>query len=65
MTTYTDVFGGDTVPPSQQGYKSWSITANQTTFWPELTDGSDTLADINEITTTAGLTFALPDAREA
>ena len=64
MTTYTDPFGGDTIPPAEYSYAAYSITANDTLYWPSQYDGSTGLlaAAIVEITATSGLTLTLPPA---
>ena len=66
MTTFIDPFGGNTVPPSYERYASYSLTANDTLYWPSQYDGSTGLlaASIMEITATAGLTLTLPPANQ-
>jgi hypothetical protein len=34
MTTYTEVFGGNTISPAQVGYRAISLTADLTLVWP-------------------------------
>lgn len=66
MTTFTDVFSGDTIPPAQYSYATYSLTANATLVWPWNYSGSDSLlADILELSTAAGLTITLPPANNA
>lgn len=63
MTTYTDVFGTDVVPPADQGYQSFNLTSNTATQWAyNAPAGSSVLARINDITCTAGVVLSLPDA---
>lgn len=62
MTTYTDVFGGDAVPPSQNGYAAVALTADTTFFWPELASGSNLIADIMEVTPDAAWSMTFPAA---
>ena len=62
MTTYTDVFGSQTVPPSGRGYVAVAMTANTTFYWPEQAEGDDLMADIMDITPTAAWTMTLPAA---
>ena len=61
---YTDVFGAQTVPPSEESYASYSITGTANQFyWPEQYGGSGyLLADITELTGTAGAAIRLPVA---
>lgn len=64
MTTFTDVFGADTVPPSEYAYASYNIAASIELVWPEQYSGTDTLiASILELNVTvAALTATLPPA---
>lgn len=66
MTTYTDAFGSDTIPPSGLAFAAYSFTANATLVWPFNTVGTTNyVAAIMEITTTAGLTVSFPPANQA
>jgi hypothetical protein len=64
MPTFTNVFGGDNVPPSEYAYAAYSISANAELVWPFNFNGTNLLeADILEITATvAALTLMLPPA---
>jgi len=65
MTTYTDVFGSDTVPPSEYSYKALTIAADTTLTWAQTSEGANTTAKLLEVTASvAGLTLTLPDATE-
>lgn len=64
MTTYTDVFGGATVPPSDKKFRAVTLAASTTFYWPEVDASSDSMADIMEVTASAGLTMTLPDASQ-
>lgn len=65
MSTYTDVFGNDTVPPSGLGYASFTITTNTTFVWPYNTDGSQyPVAKVMDVACAAGNAITLPDATE-
>jgi len=65
MTTYTEVYGSDTVPPSEYGYQALSISANTTVVWPYNSSGGTSLSKIINLTATAaGLVITLPDARQ-
>lgn len=64
MTTFTDVFGSDTVPPSEYSYAQYDVTENISLVWPSQYAGEDVLiADILELNVTvAALTAELPPA---
>ena len=63
MTVYTDVFGGDVVPPSQSDLNVISITADTTMYWPEAYSGTGiSAADIIEVTSDAARTITFPPA---
>lgn len=62
MTTYTNVFGGDTVPPSDNRYVAVTLTADTTFYWPEQASGSDLMADIMEVTSDAAWSMTFPAA---
>lgn len=62
MTSYVDVFGGDTVPPSDNRYVAVALTANTTFYWPEQASGPDLMADIMEVTPDAAWDMTFPDA---
>lgn len=66
MTTFNDVFGNSTVPPSDYGYSAVTLSANTTFVWP-YNDGTGTnvVSKIMEVTaSSAGLTLTLPHANE-
>jgi hypothetical protein len=65
MTTYTDVFGTDTVPPAGAAYASLSFAVDTTLVWPYNSTGGTWLSKITDINpTAAGLSLTLPDATE-
>lgn len=65
-TTYTDVFGGDTLPPSDYSYQAFSLTANATFQWPTQATGGNILTDIIEVTANSGpFSITLPDATQS
>lgn len=65
MTTYTSVFGGDTVPPSEYQFRAFNLTANTTLYWPENTDGADLVAALMNVTPSGGAwTITLPAANQ-
>jgi hypothetical protein len=67
MTTYTDVFGGANIYPSEISYRSISLTANVTLNWPtEASAADDFTARIIDVTESAGgFAITLPPADEA
>ena len=65
MTTYTSVFGGDTVPPSEYAYRAVTLTTDTTFSWPDNSDGPNLIASIMEVTaSSANLKLILPAANE-
>ena len=64
MTTYTDVFGGANIYPSEISYSALALTADVTLSWPTETSTSTNLAtrimDISAVS--AGFSIYLPDA---
>lgn len=64
--SYTEVFGGATLYPSDQTYLSISFSTNITLAWPvEQQIGGNVVADILDLDATAtGLNVDLPDARQ-
>lgn len=67
MTTYTSVFGGANIYPSEISYSALSLTTDVTLSWPEETSASENLATrIMDISSSgAGLKIILPDAMKA
>jgi hypothetical protein len=64
--TYTDVFGTDTLPPSEFSYTTFSFSTNATFLWSYNSSGGNALAKINEITTTSSnVSLTLPSAKDA
>lgn len=66
MTTYTNVFGGQNIYPSQLLYRTISLSANVTLDWPlETSATTNIVADIMDVTpTAAGFTIRMPSAAE-
>lgn len=62
MTSYTDTFGNDAIPPAGATYASISLTADTTFFWPDLAQGANLLADKMDITATNTWAMTLPAA---
>ena len=64
MPTYTDVFGGANIFPSEISYSALTLTANVTLSWPEETSTSNNLATriMNISAADAGRSIYLPDA---
>lgn len=65
MTTYTDVFGTDTVPPSDYGYVAVALASSAAFVWPYNSTGGNTMAKIMDVSpASAGLTFSFPAANQ-
>lgn len=66
MTTYTNVFGGQNIYPSQLSYRAITLSANVTLDWPlETSATTNIVADIMDVTaTSAGYTIRMPSAAE-
>lgn len=63
--TYTDVFGNNTLPPSEYGYASFNLTADSTFVWPyNSSNASFTVAKVMDMTCAAGVSLVLPNATE-
>ena len=63
--TYTSVFGGDSVSPSQISFLAYSLTADTTFVWPiEKSSTSPALARIMDVTATGSYTVTMPDATD-
>lgn len=63
MTTFTDVFGSQTVPPADEKYASYTITANNSLVWPFNYNGTNLLAaDIIDLSSSSPFTINLPPA---
>ena len=61
--TYTDVFGGNTIYPSDVSYRYIQLTADVTLSWPLETSSEDTTARIMDFTAdTSSLEITLPVA---
>lgn len=64
MTTYTDVFGGSSVQPSDVQFRAVDLSASTTTVWPAFATTGNECARIMKVTPGVGsLTVTLPDAR--
>lgn len=65
MTTYVNPFTGQTIQPSQVGYESLTISANEYLQWPVNGNTTDVVANIIEITATVGgLYVYMPSATQ-
>lgn len=64
MTTYTDVFGGANIYPSEITYSALGLSTNVTLSWPEETSSNQNLATkiIDVTASSAGLSVYLPAA---
>lgn len=67
MPTYTDVFGGANIYPSEISYSAIALSADVILSWPEETSTNTNLAtriiDVTE--TAAGFSIFLPDAQKS
>lgn len=64
-TSFTQVFGGTTIYPSDVSYLALPLTANTTLQWPlEATTGNNIVARIIDVTPTGAYTITMPDATE-
>jgi hypothetical protein len=67
MTTFTNIFGGSNISPSEISYAAVSLTANTTYDWAlETAPSANLIAGIMDVTATAGpWSLTLPSALEA
>lgn len=64
-TSFTQVFGGTTIYPSDVSYLALALTGNTTLQWPlEATTGNNIVARIIDVTPTGAYTITMPDATE-
>lgn len=66
MTTYTDVFGGANVYPSEITYSALTLTADVVLSWPEETSTNENLATriMDVVASSGGLSIWLPAANK-
>jgi hypothetical protein len=60
--TYTQVFGGQTLPSSGPSYSAVTLTASTQFYWPELAVGPAIMTDIMEVSCAIELQLIFPDA---
>jgi hypothetical protein len=65
MTSYVNPYTGQTISPSQVGYESLNITADTTLEWPINGNTTSVVANIIEVTASAGLSLIMPPASSA
>jgi len=67
MPTYTDVFGGANIYPSEISYSAITLTADVTLSWPEETSTNINLATriIDVTAASSGFSIFLPDAQKS
>lgn len=68
MTTWQNLFGGNTIKPSSQQYLAISLSSDRTLRWPieQSLSGDDAVADVLDVTPGgSGLSITMPDARQA
>ena len=65
MTSYSQVFGGNTIFPSDVSYLALALTANTTLQWPmEAATGDNIVARIIDVTPTGAYDITMPPADE-
>lgn len=64
MTTYTDVFGNDTIPPAGQAYSVVSLTADTQFYWPEMPGSAYIATSILEVTADGNHQLRMPPANQ-
>lgn len=63
--SYTNVFGNNTLPPSEYGYRSLVLSGNLTLLWPYQTgETAESVAKIMDVSCDPGNTITLPDATQ-
>ena len=62
MTTYTSVFGSDTIPSADSAFVAVTLTANTQFYWPDQATGPNLMADIMDVSTTGSYALILPEA---
>lgn len=63
MSVYTEVFGGNTVYPSDVSYAQFDLTADTPTYWPlDANTGVPVLARIIDIVPSGAYAILMPDA---
>jgi hypothetical protein len=66
MTSYTDVFGGATIYPSEITYRAVALGADQQLSWPaETSAATDFATRIMDVSASGSYSLTMPDAREA
>jgi hypothetical protein len=66
MTSYVNVFGNETIPPSGRTYRLVALAGHSRLNWPFNYEGPDYIADITEVAQTAeNWHLALPPANQA
>lgn len=62
-TSFTQIFGGTTIYPSDVSYLALALTSDITLQWPlEATTGDNVVARIIDVTPTGAFTITMPDA---
>jgi len=62
MTSYTSVFGNQAVPPAEQSYGSYSLTADTPFEWAELATGIYLIYELMDFALDAAWALTLPKA---
>ena len=64
MTSYTSVFGNQAVPPAEQSYGSYSLTADTPFEWAELATGIYLIYELMDFALDAAWALTLPKASQ-
>lgn len=63
--SFTDIFGGQTLPPTGLSYTSLTLTSDLTLLWPYNTDSANqSVSKVMQVSCNAGNSLILPDATE-
>lgn len=65
MTTYTNVFGGNTISPADVSLSAVALTSNLTLSWPGQGESPFTSSIVEVTPDAAGRTLKMPDARRS
>jgi len=62
MTTYSSVFGDNTIPSADNSFAEVALSADTEFYWPELATGDNLVADTMEVTASAAYSMKFPEA---
>lgn len=64
MTSYVDVFGSDTIPPTENSFAAYSLTGNTTFSWPEYPADANIFYDTVNLNSNGAYALTFPPASE-